>query len=260
MVVSNKWIWIINIHLNGSEIGMSKETKKENEKENLKGMEVMDLNEDLAETEDLVETEEMEDFCEVDLERRFNEKTPEEKDLEVKQRKKKEFFSLIVTFLLAMAVALVFKNHIIINANVPTGSMENTIMPGDNLFGYRLAYLNEEPQRGDIVFFYAPDDESQKYVKRIIGLPGEYIYITEGKIYIDNNEEPLDEPYLKEEWTKGTGTFVFEVPEGHYFMLGDNRNNSHDARFWINTYVSREKIIGKALFVYYPFDRIGGLE
>lgn len=234
---------------------MSKEIKNENL--DVEDMEVIDLNEDLEEEE---EKEETEDLCEVDLERRFNEKTSEEREVEVKQRKKKEFFSLIVTFLLAMAVALVFKNYVIINANVPTGSMENTIMPGDNLFGYRLAYLNEEPQRGDIVFFYAPDDESQKYIKRIIGLPGEYIYITEGKIYIDNNEEPLDEPYLKEEWTKGTGTFVFQVPEGHYFMLGDNRNNSHDARFWINTYVSREKIIGKALFVYYPFNRIGGLE
>ena len=216
---------------------MSKEIKKENQKTNVEDMEVMDLNEESE------EIEEVEGFYEVDLERRFNEKTPEEKELEIKQRKKKEFFSLVITFLLAMVVALGIKNYVIINANVPTGSMENTIMPGDNLFGYRLAYLNEEPQRGDIVFFYAPDDESQKYVKRIIGLPGEYLYITNGKIYIDNNEEPLDEPYLKEEWTIGTGTFVFEVPEGHYFMLGDNRNNSHDARFWENKYVSKEKMI-----------------
>ena len=227
---------------------MSKKTK--NQKLNMEDMEVIDFN-----MEDVTDTEKLDDFQEVDLE-----KETKERENERKKRKKKELFSLVVTFLVAMLVTGGLKKYVIINANVPTSSMENTIMAGDNLFGYRLAYLNEEPQRGDIIFFYFPDDESQKYVKRIIGLPGEYIYITDGKIYIDNNEKPLDEPYLKEEWIKGTGTFVFEVPEDCYFMLGDNRNNSHDSRFWLNPYVNREKIIGKAFFVYYPFDRIGRLE
>ena len=173
---------------------------------------------------------------------------------------KKEIKSFAFTFLITIAIVFVLKNFVIINATVPTGSMENTIMPGDNLLGFRLAYVTEEPQRGDIIFFYFPDDETQKYVKRIIGLPGETVTILDGKIYIDDATEPLEEPYLKEEWTKGTGPYVFEIPEDSYLCLGDNRNRSADAREWNNPYVAKEKIIGKALFTYFPFDHWGTVE
>lgn len=173
---------------------------------------------------------------------------------------KKEVKSFALTLLVTMAIVLVLKNYIIINANVPTGSMENTIMPDDNILGFRLAYLKEGPERGDVIFFYFPDDETQKYVKRVIGLPGEKITILEGKIYINDSTEPLDEPYLKEEWTRGTGPFVFEIPEDSYLCLGDNRNRSADAREWNNPYVAREKIIGKAIFTYFPIDHWGIVE
>ena len=173
---------------------------------------------------------------------------------------KKELKSFAFTLLLTMSVVIVLKNFVIINAKVPTGSMENIIMPGDNILGYRLAYLTEGPERGDVIFFYFPDDESQKYVKRVIGLPGETVTITDGKIYIDDATEPLDEPYLKEEWTRGTGPYVFQIPEDSYLCLGDNRNRSADAREWINPYVTKEKIIGKAIFTYFPIDRWGFVE
>ena len=173
---------------------------------------------------------------------------------------KKELKSFAFTLLLTMSVVIVLKNFVIINAKVPTGSMENIIMPGDNILGYRLAYLTEGPERGDVIFFYFPDDESQKYVKRVIGLPGETVTITDGKIYIDDATEPLDEPYLKEEWTRGTGPYVFQIPEDSYLCLGDNRNRSADAREWINPYVIKEKIIGKAIFTYFPIDRWGFVE
>lgn len=173
---------------------------------------------------------------------------------------KKEIKSFAFTLLITLGIVLVLKNFIIINATVPTGSMENTIMPGDNLLGFRLAYLTEEPERGDIIFFYFPDDETQKYVKRIIGLPGETVTILDGKIYINDSTEPLDEPYLKEEWTRGTGPYVFEIPEDSYLCLGDNRNRSADAREWNNPYVAKEKIIAKAIFTYFPFDRWGTVE
>ncbi len=226
---------------------MNNETK--NQKIKIKDVEIIDFNKELTEMDEVAEEH-----------KAILGKETKEDETEKKKENLKEFLNLIITVLVAIAITLVLKNYVIINANVPTGSMENTIMTGDNIFGYRLAYLNEEPQRGDIIFFYFPDDETQKYVKRIIGLPGERVYITNGKVYIDDNAEPLDEPYLKEEWTKGTGTFDFEVPEGCYLVLGDNRNNSLDSRFWVNPYVSEEKIIGKALFVYYPFNRMGGLE
>ena len=186
------------------------------------------------------------------------EESVEDEDEEVDW--KQELKSFAFTLLITMTVVFVLKNFVIINAKVPTGSMENVIMPGDNLLGFRLAYVTEEPKRGDIIFFYFPDDETQKYVKRVIGLPGETVTITEGKIYIDGAEEPLDEPYLKEEWTRGTGPYVFEIPEDSYLCLGDNRNRSADAREWNNPYVTKEKIIGKALFTYFPFDRWGVLE
>lgn len=173
---------------------------------------------------------------------------------------KQELKSWIFTLAITIAVVFVIKNYIIINASVPTGSMENTIMPGDNLFGYRLAYLLEEPERGDVIFFYFPDDESQKYVKRIIGLPGEKVSIMDGYIYINDSQIPLEEAYLKEAWTMGTGPFEFEVPEDSYLVLGDNRNSSQDARYWANSYVTKEKIIGKAIFTYFPFHRWGAIE
>lgn len=173
---------------------------------------------------------------------------------------KKEIKSFAFTLLITMSIVLVLKNFVIINANVPTGSMENTIMPGDNILGFRLAYLTEEPKRGDVIFFPFPDKETEKYVKRIIGLPGEKVTIIDAKIYINDSTEPLDEPYLKEEWTRGTGPFVFEIPEDCYLCLGDNRNRSVDAREWNNPYVAREKIIGKAMFTYFPFDRWGMVE
>jgi len=173
---------------------------------------------------------------------------------------KKEIKSFAFTLLITLAVVFVLKNYVIINATVPTGSMENTIMPGDNLLGLRLAYVTDEPERGDIIFFYFPDDETQKYVKRIIGLPGETVRIMEGKIYIGDSKEPLEEPYLKEEWTRGTGPYVFEIPANSYLCLGDNRNRSADAREWNNPYVTKEKIIGKAIFTYFPFDRWGVVE
>lgn len=171
----------------------------------------------------------------------------------------KELLSWALTFVLAIGVALILKNFVIINANVPTGSMENTIMPGDDLLGLRIAYLFSDPKRGDIIIFKYPDDESEKFIKRIIGLPGDTVEIMDGKIYINGSGLPLDEPYLKEEWVRNTGPYEFKVPENSYFMMGDNRNDSLDSRYWNNPYVAREKVIGKAEFIYYPFSHFAKL-
>ena len=131
---------------------------------------------------------------------------------------------------------------------------------GDDLFGFRLAYQFSEPKRGDIIIFKYPDDEEEKYVKRVIGLPGETVRIENAKVYINDSETPLQEDYLKEEWTVATGPFEFQVPEVCYFVMGDNRNDSWDARYWDNTYVTKDKIIGKAEWIYFPIDRFGELD
>lgn len=172
----------------------------------------------------------------------------------------REILSWVLPFLFALIVTLGLKNYIIINADVPTGSMENTIMPGDRLIGNRLAYMKEGPERGDIIIFRYPDNEEELYVKRVIGLPGETVDIRDGEIYINVAEVPLEETYLKETWTIATGDYHFEVPEDAYLVLGDNRNDSWDARYWTNTYVYRDKILGEAVFVYWPFQNIGKLK
>ena len=107
----------------------------------------------------------------------------------------REILSWVFTFSLAIFVALILKNFIIINAVVPTGSMENTIMSESNLFGNRLAYINSDPKRGDIIIFKYPDNEEEKYVKRIIGLPGEKVTIDEAKVYIDGKELDRNKTY-----------------------------------------------------------------
>lgn len=190
-----------------------------------------------------------------------NEKAGAEKTTgKAKSVVKEILLNWVVPFVAALALTLVLKNYVIINADVPTGSMENTIMPGNRLFGNRLAYLKESPKRGDIVIFRYPDNEKELYVKRVIGLPGETVDIREGLIYIDGSDVPLTEDYLKEEWTVATGDFHFEIPENSYLMLGDNRNDSWDARYWSNTYVQEEKILGKAVFIYWPLEDMGKLE
>ena len=167
---------------------------------------------------------------------------------EKKRSATRELISWLLIIVLSVCVALFLNGFVIVNARVTSGSMENTIMTKDRVLGLRFPYWFSDPQQGDIVIFKYPDDESQNYIKRIIGMPGDTVEIVEGLVYI--NGELLDEPYLRE---TPRGSFgPYEVPEGHYFMLGDNRNNSRDSRYWNNKYVSEEQILGKAYWVYYP--------
>lgn len=159
-----------------------------------------------------------------------------------------EWVKIIAT---AAVIALFLNSCIIANSRVPSASMETTIMTKDRVIGSRLTYKFSDPQRGDIAIFRFPDDESIYYVKRIIGLPGDTIDIVDGQVYLNGSTEPLDEPYLHEPMIPEP-PMHFEVPEDCYFMMGDNRNHSSDARRWENTYVKREKLIAKVLFRYYP--------
>ena len=166
----------------------------------------------------------------------------------------KELWEYIKMIIFVVIVVFIVNNFILINAKIPSESMEKTIMTGDRVFGSRLSYLRKDPERFDIVVFKFPDDESQLFIKRVIGLPGEKVEIRDGKVYINDAEVPLDDSFIPEpsigNWGPGT------VPEGHYFMLGDNRNYSKDSRFWQNTYVAKDKILGKALVRYFPSPKV----
>lgn len=195
------------------------------------------------------------------------------------ERKKKErrsaVWGWIKVIVIALAAALAINFLIIVNSNVPTGSMEPTIMSHSRMIGSRLSYLFEEPERGDIIIFKCPDtvktdpgsiknkifgirEEHENYVKRIIGLPGDTVEIKGGVTYVNGVE--LEEPYLKvvpEERDFGP----YKVPEDCYFVMGDNRNNSKDSRYWVTTnYVDKKSILGKALFVYWPVKYFGALK
>ena len=171
---------------------------------------------------------------------------------------KAEILSWVEVIVIAVVLALFIDNFIIINATVPSGSMEQTIMTGSRVLGTRFSYW------------------FKKYIKRIIGLPGETVEIREGAVYIDG--EKLEETYINGTWTVRNDGITFEVPEDHYLMLGDNRNNSSDARYWAELavkdglakdpgdedalsyqYVARKKILGKAYFCYWPFSDFGSL-
>lgn len=165
-----------------------------------------------------------------------------------------ELWEYIKMIIFVVVVVFIVNNVLLINAKIPSESMEDTIMTGDRIFGNRLAYINKDPQRFDIVIFKYPDDETQLFIKRVIGLPGETVEIRDGKVYIDGAETPLDDSFTPEPPQGNWGPEV--VPEGSYFMLGDNRNRSKDSRFWINTFVKKEKILGKAVLRYFPSPKL----
>ncbi len=160
----------------------------------------------------------------------------------------KEILSWVMVIAVAFALAFVVTNYVIIKAEVPTGSMKETIQIDDRLIGLRLAYLFSEPERGDIVIFKYPDNEEENYIKRVIGLPGETVEIVDGIVYIDG--ELYEEDYVNGKPVDSFGPY--EVPEDCYFMLGDNRNHSWDSRYWDNPYVAKDKILGKAWLRYSP--------
>ena len=135
-----------------------------------------------------------------------------------------ELWEYVKMILIVVVVVLIVNNFLLINAKIPSESMEDTIMTGDRIFGNRLAYLFSDPQRYDIVIFKYPDDETQLYIKRVIGLPGEPVEIRDGKVYIDGSETPLDDSFTPETPVGNSGTYP--GPEACYLMLGDNLKSS----------------------------------
>lgn len=168
--------------------------------------------------------------------------------MRLRERILKEVWELGKVLLFALLVTFILKENVVAAGNVPTGSMEETVMTGSRIIINKLAYVAEEPERGDIVAFYWPDDPKQIFLKRIMGVPGDTIYGIDGLVYV--NGMPLTEDYSSIKLERDFERFV--VPEGCYFMMGDNRNDSWDSRYWRNTFVKKDAILGKVNIVFYP--------
>lgn len=171
-----------------------------------------------------------------------------------KKSKAKEAAQFCAPIIIALIISLLLKAFVITTANVPTGSMISTINENDKIVISRLAYKNSDPQRYDIIMFKYPDDESQYFVKRIIGMPGETVTIIDGTVYVTDKEgkvQMLDDSFVTN--CTPTGDFgPYYVPDDGYFVMGDNRNDSWDSRYWGNRYVKKDKIVGKVKYRFYP--------
>jgi len=192
----------------------------------------------------------------------------------------REYFESICV---AVILALFVRTFVVQAFKIPTGSMENNLLIGDHLLvnkfvfaptltGAERTLLPIDPiRRGDIIVFKYPEQPDRDFIKRVIGLPGETIELRNKKVHI--NGTPLDEPYVHfifppEDGPSGAPDLPdFDVtrsygpvmvPDRHYFMMGDNRDNSQDSRYW--GFMPEEYVKGKALFVYFSFgESPGGL-
>jgi len=175
----------------------------------------------------------------------------------------------ILTLAVAVAVVLTVKVEVANPYRIPSSSMEPTLRcarPGagcdgtfsDRVIANRLAYRFRDPHRGDIVVFKAPPAAAQRcteggtFVKRLIGLPGEVVSERQGVVYVDGRK--LDEPYVDPSRRDHLTQTWPRIPQGQYFMMGDNRVDSCDSRQWGT--VPRGNLIGPVLFTYWPLDRI----
>lgn len=165
---------------------------------------------------------------------------------------KTEFLQLLKSLILAGILAFLVITFVIQGFYIPSGSMRPTLEVGDRIFVNKFLYRFREPARGDLMVFRYPIDPTQKFIKRLIGLEGEVLEIQGGVVFIEG--QALQEDYLYRPDYFGSYGPV-RIPAGKYFVLGDNRNNSEDSRFW--GFVPREEIIGQAFFVFWPPGRIG---
>lgn len=166
---------------------------------------------------------------------------------------------------------------------IPSGSMKPTLMEGDRIFVERMTRFYSTPKRGDIMVFYPPMVELSKtplavferltgffckdtaYIKRVVGLPGDKISIksdSDGKYAVYINDNKLDEPYILDDYdylecSEKMYCGPMTVPSNQYFMMGDNRGNSQDSRFW--GFLPKDRFVGKAIFLFWPFTRMKGL-
>lgn len=167
----------------------------------------------------------------------------------VPENKTRGFWRDMLETILMAVVLFLLLNAITSRVRVYNVSMQPTLHEGNLLVVNKLAYKLGEPKRGDIIVFHYQGTVTEDYIKRVIGLPGDTVDIGNGVVRV--NGQAITEPYLAE-LPGYTGTW--KVPEGELFVLGDNRNRSSDSHDW--GFVKQEWVVGKAILVYWPLDRI----
>ena len=151
---------------------------------------------------------------------------------------------IIVAFMLALTIQTFLTKPF----KIPSGSMMDTLQVGDLILVNRFAYWFSSPKRGDVIVFKYPENPKEDFIKRVVATAGETLDIHDYQVYI--NGRPLTEPFIREPTAeKGIMPFPYKVPAGYVFVMGDNRNNSHDSRYWGPLQLSAVK--GKAYIIYW---------
>jgi signal peptidase I len=182
----------------------------------------------------------------------------------------REYFESIV---IAVILALVVRTWVVQAFKIPTGSMENNLLIGDHLLVNKFVFApsagrlehaimpEREIERGDVIVFKYPEEPERDFIKRVIGLPGETVELRNKKVYV--NGRPLDEPYVHflEPASNAQEVTSFDVrerygpvtvPPDRYFVMGDNRDNSQDSRYW--GFLPRSYVKGEALMIYWSYE------
>lgn len=161
----------------------------------------------------------------------------------------------VVSILIAVILAFFIRYFIVELYMVEGPSMRPTLANGERLVVNKFLYRFKTPERGEIIVFRYPRDPSRDFIKRVIAVPGDTVEIKEGRVFV--NGQLQNETYILE---KTRGSFpLATVPQGHVFVMGDNRNNSEDSRFRDVGFVAGDLIKGKAVFVFWPVDHLKSL-
>ena len=174
----------------------------------------------------------------------------------------RSLISLLVAVVLIFGLAYVLREYVIQGYSIPSGSMESTIMTGDTVFSEQISYLMRDIERGDIVTFKDPEIAGRVLIKRVIATGGETVDIQNGDVYI--NGSPLSEPYVEGKETMplshtlDTVSYPYTVPQGSIWVMGDNRTNSQDSRYFGS--VPDKNVYGRAFMTYWPLNHFGLLE
>jgi signal peptidase I len=174
-------------------------------------------------------------------------------------------FFLDILEVIVFAVGVFFFIYLLIMRphKISGQSMMPNFLDSEYILTEKVTYYTRNPERGDVIVFNPPPEvtTTDEFIKRIIGLPGETVKVSGGHVYI--NDKLLEEPYLKDTVYTGGGTFLsedveYKVPDGEYFVMGDNRPNSSDSRYWGP--ITKKEMSGKAWIVYWPASQVGSVK